>query len=74
MKFLRVHNVYYTSINAPKNDSIVPSCTEATGDQVYMRFYDKNPENWFRRNITATERFKYLYSERELQSPARGLA
>ena len=73
MKFLRSHNLYYTSIDAPDDDSIVPSFIEATGDQVYMRFHGKNRENWFKRNITAAERFKYLYSERELQSLARGL-
>jgi uncharacterized protein YecE (DUF72 family) len=73
MTFLREHNLYYTSIDAPIDDSIVPSFIEATGDQVYLRFHGKNRENWFKRNITAAERFKYLYSERELQSVARGL-
>jgi uncharacterized protein YecE (DUF72 family) len=73
MKFLRSHRLYYTSIDAPEDDSIVPSFIETTGDQLYMRFHGKNRENWFKRNITAAERFKYLYSERELQSLARGL-
>ena len=73
MKFLRSHGLYYTSIDAPEDKSIVPSFIEATGDQVYMRFHGKNRDNWFKRNITAAERFKYLYSERELQSLARGL-
>jgi hypothetical protein len=27
---------------------------------------------WFKRNIKEAERFKYLYSERELQSLAKG--
>lgn len=73
MRFLQSHRLYYTSIDAPEDDSIVPSFIEATGDQVYMRFHGKNRTNWFRRNITAAERYKYLYSERELQSLARGL-
>jgi uncharacterized protein YecE (DUF72 family) len=72
MNFLRSHGLYYTSIDAPEDSSIVPSFIEATGDQVYVRFHGKNRENWFRRNITAAERFKYLYSERELQSLAKG--
>jgi uncharacterized protein YecE (DUF72 family) len=71
MKFLRSHGLYYTSIDAPEDSSIVPSFIEATGDQVYVRFHGKNRENWFKRNITAAERFKYLYSERELQSLAK---
>jgi hypothetical protein len=68
MNFLRSHGLFYTSIDAPEDNSIVPSFIEATGDQVYVRFHGKNCENGFKRNITAAERFKYLYSERELQS------
>ena len=74
MKFLRSHGLYYTSIDAPEDDAIVPSFVEATGDQVYMRFHGRNRDNWFKRNITAAERFKYLYSERELQSLRKGSA
>jgi uncharacterized protein YecE (DUF72 family) len=73
MRFLRSHGLYYTSIDAPEDDSIVPSFIEATGDQVYMRFHGKNRDNWFKRNVTAAERFKYLYSERELPSLAPAL-
>jgi uncharacterized protein YecE (DUF72 family) len=72
MNFLRSHGLYYTSIDAPEDNSILPSFVEATGDQVYVRFHGKNRENWFKRNITAAERFKYLYSEQELQSLAKG--
>ena len=72
MNFLRSRGLYYTSIDAPEDSSIVPSFIEATGDQVYVRFHGKNRENWFKRNITAAERFKYLYSEQELQSLAKG--
>ncbi len=70
MEFLGSHGFYYTSIDAPEDHSIVPSSIEATGDQVYMRFHGRSHENWFKRNITAAERFKYLYSEGELQSRA----
>lgn len=73
MKFLRANGLYYTSIDAPADPSIVPSFIEATGDQVYMRFHGKNRENWFKRNITAAERYRYLYSERELRSLADSL-
>ena len=74
MNFLRSHGLFYTSIDAPEDNSIVPSFIEATGDQVYVRFHGKNRENWFKRNITAAERFKYLYSERELHSLAKALS
>jgi uncharacterized protein YecE (DUF72 family) len=73
MKFLRSHGLYYTSIDAPDDPAIVPSFIAATGDQAYVRFHGKNRDNWFARNVTAAERFKYLYAERELQSLAQGL-
>ena len=73
MKFLRAHGLYYTSIDAPEDPAIAPSFIEATGDQAYVRFHGKSCDNWFARNVTAAERFKYLYSERELQSLAQGL-
>ena len=53
--------------------SIVPAFIEAKGGQAYTRFHGKNRENWFKRNVTAAERFKYLDSERELGSLAEGL-
>jgi uncharacterized protein YecE (DUF72 family) len=73
MKFLRAHGLYYTSIDAPEGESIVPSFVEATGDQIYMRLHGKNRDNWFKHNITPAERYKYLYSERELRSVAANL-
>ncbi len=33
-----------------------------------------NRENWLKHKSTVAERFKYLYSERELQSVAKGFA
>jgi len=51
----------------------MPSFIEATGDQLYLRLHGKNRENWFKRNASTAERFKYLYSERELQSLAQDL-
>jgi uncharacterized protein YecE (DUF72 family) len=73
MKFLRSHGLYYTSIDAPEDKATVPSLIEATGDHVYLRLHGKNRDNWLKRNITASERYKYLYSERELQSLAGDL-
>jgi uncharacterized protein YecE (DUF72 family) len=71
LNFLLSRGLYYTSIDAPEDSSIVPSFIEATGDQVYVRFHGKNRENWFKCNIQAAERFKYLYSKWELQLLAK---
>jgi uncharacterized protein YecE (DUF72 family) len=72
MKFLRSHGLYYTSIDAPEDSSIVPSFIEATGDQVYFRFHGKNRENWFKRSITAAERSNICIWNGSLQSLAKG--
>src|SRR5262249_16477315 len=32
----------------------------------YLRFHGRNRETWNARNLTVAERYKYLYSEREL--------
>jgi uncharacterized protein YecE (DUF72 family) len=72
MNFLRSHGLYYTSIDAPEDSSMVPPFIEPTGDQVYVRFHGKNRENWFKRDITAPERFKYLYSERDSSRSPKG--
>jgi uncharacterized protein YecE (DUF72 family) len=73
MDFLRRNNLYYVSVDCPQGPSIVPSFLEATGDQIYFRFHGRNRENWFKKGITAAERFKYLYSERELEEQAAHL-
>ena len=69
---MRSHGLYYTLTDAPQDNPIVLSSVEATGHQVYVLSGGRNRENRFKRNITAAERFKYLYSERELQSLAKG--
>jgi hypothetical protein len=64
---------FRVGIDAPEDESIVPSFIEATGEHVYMRFHGKNCENWFKRNITAGRAVPVSVFERELQSLAPGL-
>lgn len=73
MRFLREHRLHYVSIDAPADRSIVPSFIDATGEQAYVRFHGRNREAWFKRNISAAERYKYLYSERELGDRSKDL-
>jgi uncharacterized protein YecE (DUF72 family) len=73
MEFLRRNELCYVSVDCPQGPSIMPSFLEATGTQMYVRFHGRNRESWFKKNITAAERFKYLYSERELEDQAERL-
>jgi uncharacterized protein YecE (DUF72 family) len=65
MKFLREHGLTYVSIDSPPA-ARMPPLLETTGPDAYVRFHGRNSTNWFRRDIETAERYKYLYSEREL--------
>ena len=73
MKFLRRNELCYVSVDCPQGPSIVPSFLEATTARMYLRFHGRNRETWFKKGITAAERFKYLYAERELEEQAERL-
>lgn len=72
MKFLHDHGLTYVSVDAPEGAG-VPPILEATGPDAYIRFHGQNQENWSKRNIEVAERYKYLYSERELDGWAQRL-
>jgi uncharacterized protein YecE (DUF72 family) len=65
LRFLGDHGFAYVSIDAPAQSGLAPFLA-ATADDAYLRFHGRNNEHWFKRNVSAAERFKYLYSEREL--------
>lgn len=72
MRFLRERDLTYVSVDAPAGVG-VPAILEATSPDAYIRFHGRNRENWFKRNIEVAERYKYLYSERELGDWAKRL-
>jgi len=65
MNFLRAHGLAYVAVDAPAAAGI-PPIVEATAPDAYVRFHGHNDQNWSRRGVTVAERYKYLYSEREL--------
>jgi len=65
LRFLRDYGFAYVSLDAPTQSGLAPFLA-ATADDAYIRFHGRNAENWFKRNVSAAERFKYLYAEREL--------
>ena len=66
LAFLRSHGLYYVSVDEPQLPSTLPSFLETTGPEAYIRFHGRNREAWNARRLTVAERYKYLYSEREL--------
>jgi uncharacterized protein YecE (DUF72 family) len=56
---------------------VAPTVIARTSDTAYVRFHGRNTATWNRRGGSASERFDYLYSRRELQEwvqPLRELA
>ena len=65
LRFLREHDLAYVSIDAPPRTGL-PLFIATTADDAYIRFHGRNDASWFKRGVSPAERFKYLYSEREL--------
>jgi uncharacterized protein YecE (DUF72 family) len=53
-------------VDAPAAPDVVSTVFETTAADAYVRLHGRNAENWSKKGITAAERYKYLYSEREL--------
>lgn len=68
MAFLGSNGLIYVSVDEPQFEtgSTVPPIAEATSDISYVRFHGRNRENWYKKGISAAERFAYSYSDDEL--------
>jgi uncharacterized protein YecE (DUF72 family) len=69
----------YVVVDEPQGfkTSVPPIVAATSPDLAMIRFHGHNAENWEKRGITAAERFRYLYSDEELQhwvQPAKELA
>jgi uncharacterized protein YecE (DUF72 family) len=72
-------NVPMVIVDEPQGfGASIPAVWEATSpDLAVVRFHGRNKETWTKRNVSAAERFNYLYSEKELEElsePVRRLA
>ena len=68
LTFLRENNLPYVCVDEPQGfKSSMPALVEATSDIGLIRFHGRNREMWEKKEVTATQRFNYLYSEDELK-------
>ncbi len=69
LAFLRENDLPYVCVDEPEFESgaTVPPVAEATSSLAYVRFHGRNTDTWFKKGITVSERFDYLYSEDELR-------
>jgi uncharacterized protein YecE (DUF72 family) len=68
LDFLREHEIAYTSVDEPQGTSAsVPPIAAATAPLSVVRFHGRRAETWDKPGVGVEERFKYLYSENELE-------
>jgi uncharacterized protein YecE (DUF72 family) len=64
--FLHDLGCSYVIVDEPQVAGAVPPVCAVTAPEAYVRFHGRNEDNWRKKGISAAERYKYLYSEREL--------
>lgn len=69
LEFLRKHRIPITSVDMPQGfrSSLPPVPMVTSRKLAYVRFHGRNKENWEKEHASATPRFAYLYSKRELR-------
>jgi uncharacterized protein YecE (DUF72 family) len=68
LAFLREHQLSLVCVDEPQGlKSSVPPVAEVTASPAVVRFHGRNTEAWEVRGIPAEERFRYLYSQEELE-------
>lgn len=69
LEFLRKHRIPITSVDMPQGfrSSLQPVPMVTSRKLAYVRFHGRNKENWEKEHASATPRFAYLYSKRELR-------
>ena len=78
LRLLEDLGLAYVSVDEPQGfASSTPPVVACTAPLAVLRLHGRNAETWEKSDITAAERFRYLYSEDELEKlakPIRALA
>jgi uncharacterized protein YecE (DUF72 family) len=69
LSFLSEHDLPFVCVDMPQGfDSSLPPIAAATADDLAMiRFHGRDRKAWAKKNVSASERFRYAYSEAELE-------
>jgi uncharacterized protein YecE (DUF72 family) len=68
VKFLQDNKAPYVAVDEPQGfkSSVPPVVIITNEDLAVFRFHGRNTENWEKKDIPPSERFRYLYDEDEL--------
>jgi uncharacterized protein YecE (DUF72 family) len=69
LSFLEEHDLPFVAVDMPQGfDSSMPPIAAVTAkDLAMVRFHGRDPEVWAKKNVSASERFRYEYSKPELK-------
>ncbi len=68
LDFLERHGLAYVCVDEPQGfKSSVPPVVAVTAPVAEVRFHGRNSDNWEKKGISAAERFRYDYSQQELE-------
>ncbi len=69
LAFLADRDITYVGVDAPQfpTHTTMPPVAAATSPVGYVRLHGRNRDTYFKRNVSAAERFDYLYSADELR-------
>ncbi len=68
IKFLEDNKIPYVAVDEPQGfkSSVPPVVVPTSPDLAIFRFHGRNKQNWEKKGIRPSERFRYLYDEDEL--------
>ncbi|MHB1019806.1 MAG: DUF72 domain-containing protein [Coriobacteriia bacterium] len=69
LAFLAERDISYVGVDAPQfpTHTTMPPLVAATSRVGYIRLHGRNRETYFARNVSAADRFDYLYTPEELE-------
>jgi uncharacterized protein YecE (DUF72 family) len=74
LRMLEEHGLVFVSVDAPEV-SRLPRLLAVTRPELFMvRFHGRSDSTWSKTTRSAAERFRYLYSQQELEELARPIA
>ncbi len=74
LQFLADNGLSYVCVDEPQGfKSSVPPVVAATAEVGMLRMHGRNRETWEKRGLTTAEKYRYLYTEQELQEWLPGI-
>ncbi|MBV9425450.1 MAG: DUF72 domain-containing protein [Solirubrobacterales bacterium] len=74
LRMLEEHGLVFVGVDAPPVSGLPRVFAVTNEDLLVVRFHGRSDETWSKTTASAAERFRYMYSERELKELAEPIA